>query len=218
MIGIEKLSIEDLVGNLRTIRTNNGEKEQARKAGGTVDRIRFLDDLPERFTWANKDAPEMAHRVSVVKDHRKAIDAIVRAPWVTIFGAQTGLGKTSLINAAAREWVAVTPREIVNRAYYTRAREMALEVRWAALGKIPESIARVRDATHWILDGFGTEEKHFTNPFADLINIRKEENMRTWVTTHMTEKEVKFRYGVDAFRALIDGALVIGDGEFSVAA
>lgn len=212
MIGIEKLSIEDLVGNLRVIRTNNGEREQARASGQVQpDALRFVDELPRRFVWAHKDAPEMAERIRVVKDYRKAIHAITLAPWVTVFGEQTGLGKTSLINAAAREWANITPREVVNRAYYTRAREMALEVRWAALGKIPESISRIRGASHWVLDGFGTEEKHFTNPFADLINIRKEENQRTWVTTHMTEKEVKTRYGVDAFRALVDGALVLGE-------
>lgn len=169
-----------------------------------------LDFLPARFAWATLDSPLLSKRVKVVKDPVRAGHEMVKASNVTIFGLGTGVGKTSLTNAAFREWVTMNRRASF-RARYNNAQSMALHVQWAALGKVPEAIDKALHASHYVLDALGTETHHATNPFAAILVHRMESGLPTWVTTHLREKEIVERYGAAAFRALTEGALVLGE-------
>lgn len=169
-----------------------------------------LDYLPARFAWATLDSPLLSQRVKVVRDPLRAGREMVKASNVTIFGSGTGVGKTSLTNAAFREWIARN-RRAAFRARYNNAQAMALHVQWAALGKVPEAIDKALHASHYVLDALGTETHHATNPFAAILVHRMEAGRPTWVTTHLGEKEIVARYGAAAFRALTEGALVLGE-------
>lgn len=169
-----------------------------------------LDFLPARFAWATLDSPLLTERVKVVKFPIRAGHEMVKASNVTIFGSGTGVGKTSLTNAAFREWV-VRNRRASFRARYNNAQSMALHVQWAALGKVPEAIDKALHASHYVLDALGTETHHATNPFAAILVHRMEAGLPTWVTTHLSEKDIVTRYGAAAFRALTEGALVLGE-------
>lgn len=170
--------------------------------------------IPSRFAWARLSAPELAGRCRPVGNVGEPVQANVVAAMViqhpgpaVVFYGQAGSGKTSLAVACLRE---VPGGMMVHAGALGRAR---IEHQ-AGQGEAP-LIRRAMQARVLLIDDLGQDKSTQVSAVEDVINVRHDAELATWVTTGLTSRQVEERYGAGVRRRLTERgtALVVRFGD-----
>jgi hypothetical protein len=195
--------IRETVGGCAVGTREDGDRQ------GVAEATRELAErsIPVRFRGSRFGA-ELAAKVARRQAIAEAGAALRRPGGITLVG-QAGSGKTSLLVALVRAAATTGRRCLFVPAYRLgQARIQHL----AGHGEAPDVLEAQRIEI-LALDDLGAERDTSVNPIADVIFERHNENRATWVTTGLTEAQLRGRYGAGVVRRLFDGAVVIRTSE-----
>lgn len=170
----------------------------------------ILATLDPHYAWATVDSPHLKTRVRLVDDVQAAFETIVNAKYVLLAG-RSGIGKTSLFNAAVREWVNKNAAKSW-KARYWWSQDFEEEIQWAKRGFVPSCIGNAKVASHLFFDNLRKRVSPLVaDTIASVFEKRRDLDLGLWVTTGMTFADIIETYGEPAFRAITENAVVIGE-------
>lgn len=187
---------------LAVIAAENAERDRIEAERRLAAVLRAMR-IPERFTWATFDAPELADRVRnkvAIEQAAKLVGA--RSSVVLVGGA--GSGKTSLACAMLR---GIGAGVFVGAYWIAKARQEH------PLGESEApDVARAIAVPVLVLDDLGQEQARNT-AIQEVIYERHAHGRRTIATTGFGFRDLIARYGEGIARRLTEGASIVRCGK-----
>lgn len=174
--------------------------------------------IPERYRWAQLDAPELPGRLGRPESLAGARSALESRVVLLVGG--TGSGKTSLGTALFRAHLeratceGATPeaRAWGSRALWAHAKRLSLARREAPLGAEPAALTRAREASVLLVDDLGQEAPADQGDVVSILAERQESQRPLIVTCGWGLAGMAERYSPHLVRRLVEGAQVIDLG------
>ncbi|MGH7189175.1 MAG: ATP-binding protein [Terriglobales bacterium] len=175
----------------------------------TRDRVRIAcAALPARYGLSLHDAALMSRvRSPIAIRDSVAASSAVAAVWT----GGSGMGKSTLAAAAAREWA--TQRG-GGRIVWARAASLAVASRYHALGAgQPPALAEAERADLLVLDELGESQRTAQwDDVAEVLFSRYERGASTWITTWLSEDQMTNQYGDGFARRVFERAAIVRCG------
>jgi DNA replication protein DnaC len=170
-----------------------------------ADRARAIADaertIPREYAWSTLESRELRTRVDA---RRRPLDEIVRcilgAHRVVLAGG-AGSGKTSLAVACLRE-------RLPDARFVSAIRLGTARIQHRAGDGEPELIDQALAAPLLLIDDVGQEQHTATSAVKDVIWLRHEAALPTWITTGLRSADLLDRFGDGFRRRMLEHAYV----------
>lgn len=183
-------------------------REKAHRAAKLL--AEFAAGVPERFRWARFGHPQLPLQVAKDKNDKptsrgpelvKLAEAAVDCRRVTLVG-DSGVGKTILVVAMAREWV----RRNRAPAHFC----MASVLGSSRLRHAEREVIEAVDAPLLILDNLGQDATMASSPIVEVIEQRNAKSRPLWITTWLGRHDaLAARYDDGTARRVLEAVRII---------